>query len=165
MPSTSGKSRRSIENQWTSPDGAPRPFRELVLDYNGTVALDGSLLPGIGGRLRKLSQFLKISVLTADTFGKAERELKGLPVEVLIIRRGRDKADFISKRNPDLTIAIGNGRNDMPMLAAAGLGIAVIGPEGAAGELMSSADVIVTHIHHALDLIIHPLRLKAVLRD
>ena len=108
---------------------------------------------------------MRITVLTADTFGKAELELKGLPVEVRIIRRGRDKADFISKRNPDLTMAIGNGRNDIPMLAAAGLGIAVMGPEGAARELISSADIVVTHIHHALDLIIHPLRLKAVLRD
>lgn len=51
------------------------------------------------------------------------------------------------------------------MMAIAGLSIAVIGPEGAAGEILPAADVVVTHIHHALDLILNQLRLKATLRE
>jgi soluble P-type ATPase len=62
-------------------------------------------------------------------------------------------------------IAIGNGRNDMPMMEIAGLAIAVIGPEGAAGEMLRIADAVVRDIHDALDLVTHPLRLKATLRD
>ena len=62
-------------------------------------------------------------------------------------------------------IAVGNGRNDAPMLDIAGLAIVVIRQQGAAGELLRLADVVVRDIHDALDLIAHPLRLKATLRD
>ena len=145
-------------------DGFPRLFRDLVLDYNGTVALDGSLLPGVAERLVRLARTIRITVLTADTFKKAEGQLKGLPVEVRVIRTGSEKADFLGKLKPESVIAIGNGRNDVPMMAAAGLSLAIIGPEGACGDLLRAADIAVTDIHHALDLIIHPLRLKATLR-
>jgi len=51
------------------------------------------------------------------------------------------------------------------MMGRAGLKIAIIGPEGASAELVRVADVVVCDIRDALDLIIHPLRLKATLRD
>jgi len=51
------------------------------------------------------------------------------------------------------------------MMEAAGLSIAVIGPEGAAARLLAAADVVVRDIRDALDLLSHPLRLKATLRD
>jgi soluble P-type ATPase len=149
----------------TLTDGIPRSFSDLVLDYNGTVSLDGSLLPGVAERLCELARSVRITVLTADTFEKAESQLKGLPVEVRVIRTGSEKAEFMRDLGPERAIAIGNGRNDMPMMAVAGLSVAVIGPEGASGELLRVADIVVTDIHHALDLIIHPLRLKATLRD
>ena len=41
----------------------------------------------------------------------------------------------------------------------------MIGPEGASAELVMAADVVVHDIRDALDMIIHPLRLKATLRD
>ena len=62
-------------------------------------------------------------------------------------------------------IAVGNGRNDIPLMALAGLTIAVIGREGASVELLLAADVVVRDILDALDLITNPLRLKATLRD
>ena len=65
----------------------------------------------------------------------------------------------------DSVIAIGNGRNDVPMMGRAGLGIAVIGPEGGSGELLRVADVVVRDIRDASDLVTNPLRLKATLRD
>jgi len=40
----------------------------------------------------------------------------------------------------------------------------VVGPEGAAAELVGVADVVVTDILAALDLLLHPLRLTATLR-
>jgi len=113
-------------------------------------------------RLYELSRSIRITVLTADTFKKAKSQLKGLPVEVKVIRTGQEKADFMRELEPERAIAIGN---DAPMMAIAGLSVAVIGPEGAAGELLRVADIVVADIHHALDLIINPLRLKATLRD
>jgi soluble P-type ATPase len=62
-------------------------------------------------------------------------------------------------------IAVGNGRNDVPMMKVAGLSVAVVGPEGAAGSLLAAADVVTRDIGDALDLLANPLRLKATLRD
>ena len=147
------------------PGGTPRTFTDLVLDYTGTLSLDGKLLPGIAERLERLARAVRITVLTADTFGKAKSQLAGLPVEVRIVQTGRDKAEFVKKLGAERVIAIGNGRNDVTIMTLAGLGIAVIGSEGAAGELLHVADVVTRDIHDALDLITNPLRLKATLRD
>jgi len=165
MQAPAKKSNHSFCVNLTLTDGVPRSFSDLVLDYNGTISQNGILLPGIAKRLRELAKIVRITVLTADTFGNAESQLKGLPVEVRVIRTGWDKADFVRERGSERVIAIGNGRNDVPMMPLAGLSIAVIGPEGAAGELLRVADIVVADIHHALDLIINPLRLKATLRD
>jgi soluble P-type ATPase len=137
----------------------------MVLDYTGTLSLDGALLPGVAERLAILSQSLPITVLTADTFGTAESQLRVLPVQVRLVRTGAEKADIVKRLGPESVIAIGNGRNDVPMMELAGLAIAVIGPEGAAGEVLRVADVVVRDILDALDLVSHPLRLKATLRD
>ena len=145
--------------------GESRSFQDLVLDYTGTLALDGVLLPGVAERLRTLSRSIRITVLTADTFGQAKRQLAGLPVQVRIVRTGADKAECVERLGSGSVIAIGNGRNDVPMMARAGLGIAVLGPEGAAMELWRAADIAVADIHDALDLLANPLRVKATLRD
>jgi soluble P-type ATPase len=62
-------------------------------------------------------------------------------------------------------VAIGNGRNDVNMLAEAALGIAVMGPEGTSSEAVRAADVVVMSINEALDVLLHPERLKATLRS
>ena len=140
-------------------------FTRLVLDFTGTLSLDGELLPGVRERLQELAGDLTVLVLTADTFGKARETLEGLPLELQIIRDGAHKAEVLATMDPNRAIAIGNGRNDVPMMGVAGLGIAVMGPEGAAGELLAAADVVTGDIRDALDLISNPLRLKATLRD
>ena len=60
-------------------------IRHLVLDYNGTIAVDGILLEGVGERIRALAEHLAIHVITADTFGNAARQVAGLPLEVKIL--------------------------------------------------------------------------------
>ena len=146
-------------------DGVRRRFTDLVLDYTGTLSLDGVLLPGVAERLAVLAKSIRVTVLTADTFGKAREQLAALPVAVRIVATGTEKADLVRELGAAGVIAVGNGRNDVPMMTLAGLRLAVVGPEGAAGELLSLADVVVTDVRHALDLITHPLRLKATLRD
>lgn len=145
--------------------GIVRRFTDLVLDYTGTLSLDGVLLPGVAERLAGIAVGLRITIMTADTFGMAAEQTKGLPVDFKIIRTGTEKADAVSMMGGEKVIAVGNGRNDVPMMSRAGLRIAIIGPEGASAELVRAADVVVNDIRDALDLIIHPLRLKATLRD
>jgi soluble P-type ATPase len=50
------------------------------------------------------------------------------------------------------------------MLRAARLGLVVVESEGAAGEAVMAADVVLPSIVDALDLLLHPLRLTATLR-
>ena len=145
--------------------GEPREFHHLVLDFTGTLSLDGALIPGVGERLQALSKELTIIVLTADTFGTAERELGGLPVQVQIIADGHEKARRVEALAGPGVIAVGNGRNDRRMIRAAALGIAVILAEGAAGATLQDADVVATDILGALALLAHPLRLVATLRS
>lgn len=143
------------------------PIRHLVLDLNGTLALDGGLIPGVMERIRDLTPKLDIHVLTADTFGNAAKVCHGLPVTLHIIPKEdqtRAKQKYL-RGLPLKTVAIGNGRNDMGMLVDAALGIAVMGPEGASTEAVRAADVVTMSINDALDLLIYPDRLKATLRS
>lgn len=143
------------------------PIRHLVLDLNGTLALDGGLIPGVVERIRDLTPKLDIHVLTADTFGNAAKVCHGLPVTLHIIPKEdqtRAKQKYL-RGLPLKTVAIGNGRNDMGMLVDAALGIAVMGPEGASTEAVRAADVVTMSINDALDLLIYPDRLEATLRS
>jgi soluble P-type ATPase len=140
----------------------------LVLDFNGTLACDGTLLPGVADRLKALSEKLTVVVLTADTFGKAAGELSGIPCSLTILplaAQDEGKRAVVERLGSDSTVCIGNGRNDNLMLKTAGLGIAVILEEGASGVTIAVADVVCTSILSALDLLTNPLRLVATLRS
>ncbi|MEK6290565.1 MAG: hypothetical protein V4793_04085 [Paraburkholderia tropica] len=43
----------------------------LVLDFNGTLAVDGRLLDGVGPRLAALARELDLHVVTGNTYGDA----------------------------------------------------------------------------------------------
>lgn len=143
-------------------------LEHLVLDFNGTLAVDGELLPGVAERLVALAPRLSIHVLTADTHGTAARALAGVPcaLEVIpIAAQAEAKRRFVDSLGADGLVAVGNGRNDRLMVGAARLGIAVLQSEGAAAATIASADLVVPTITDALDLLVHPLRLVASLRD
>ncbi|HZQ59895.1 MAG TPA: ATPase P [Casimicrobiaceae bacterium] len=139
----------------------------LVLDFNGTLASDGTLIAGVPPLLRALSSELDIHVVTADTFGRAALELEGLPVELAILgtsNQDEAKLELVQRLGAPTVAAIGNGRNDRRMLRAAALGIAVLQHEGAAQDALAAAQVVVPGIVAALELLTHPLRLVATLR-
>ncbi|MBI2898481.1 MAG: ATPase P [Deltaproteobacteria bacterium] len=134
-----------------------------VFDFNGTLAADGRLLPGVGARLRRLARVLDVDVLTADTFGTAKSALAAVPVAVRLIRTGSDKRRLVSAHGGGV-VAVGNGRNDVAMFRAAALAVAVIGTEGAAPEAIASANIVVSDVRDAVDLLLRPQRLVATLR-
>jgi soluble P-type ATPase len=74
-------------------------LRCLVLDFNGTIACDGLLLPGVRARLRRLSESLDVHVLTADTFGTARSALRGLELDLRPVGTGAEKRRFASARD------------------------------------------------------------------
>ncbi|MBW2037025.1 MAG: ATPase P [Deltaproteobacteria bacterium] len=140
----------------------------LVLDYNGTMALDGQLIEGVSERLIALAREITIHVLTADTFGRVEENVSDIPCEVHILpveAQDIGKMNYVDRLGAARTVCIGNGRNDAMMLKKAALGIAVVQDEGAAAAAVLSADVVAPDILSAIDLIIRPLRLTATLRS
>lgn len=103
-------------------------------------------------------------LVTADTFGSAAELGKGLALSVTVIASGDEKAAYVSALGAAATVAIGNGRNDEAMLSAARLGIAIIGPEGAAAGALRAADIVCRSVTDALDLLIDERLLIATLR-
>jgi len=149
------------------PGGPQLRLSHLILDYNGTLAGDGSILPGVSERLKILAKRLEIHIVTADTFGSVRTQVAHLPVQVAVIlpeRQAQAKAAYLENLGPANSAAIGNGRNDALMLQQAALGIAVIQTEGAATAALLAAELITSGIVDALDLLLHPDRLKATLR-
>lgn len=149
-------------------------LEHLVLDVNGTLALDGYLLPDVAGRLAALQAQMQIHLLTADTHGRQrdiDRHL-GLAATTIVPPASPDsgatqlmaKARFVEELGAQNVAAIGNGNNDAGMIRAAALGIAVLGPEGLATQALSAADLLCANINDALDLLLHPDRLRATLR-
>lgn len=143
-------------------------LKHLVMDYNGTMACDGELFQGVGELVDVLSRNMEIHVLTADTFGKAAGQLKGLPLKLTIMpkdNQDQGKLEYIEKLGYDSCICVGNGKNDALMLKKARIGIALLQDEGASVITVTSADILCKNIQTALELFIKPGRLVASLRS
>lgn len=155
------------------PGGANLALEHLILDVNGTLALDGRLLPGVAERLSDLGNSLQIHLLTADTHGRQHEIDHQLGLTATILpppRPGEQtsqrmrKAAVVEALGAQVVVAIGNGNNDAGMIQAAALGIAVVGQEGLAAQALQAADVVCPSILDALDLLRVPDRLRATLR-
>ncbi|KRF13629.1 HAD family hydrolase [Paenibacillus sp. Soil787] len=141
-------------------------INHLVLDFNGTIALDGRILPNVKETLLELEKLLKIHVLTADSNGSAARECEGLPVELHVIGQDdqrEEKRRFVRTISPGVAV-IGNGVNDELMFHEADLSIAVIGQEGCATATLLSSKIVVTDIIDGLNLLLMHHRLIPTLR-
>ena len=149
------------------PDYEDLALRHLVLDMNGTLARDGALLPGVKERLDQLKPLLEIHLITADTHGGGRDAARALGIQFHKMTPGPggpQKLALINNLNPAEVVAIGNGANDALMLQEAALGIVVNGGEGAAVAAILAADIYVPDILDALDLLLHPDRIRATLR-
>ncbi|MCS7010325.1 MAG: hypothetical protein N2049_05200 [Anaerolineales bacterium] len=142
-------------------------LKHLVLDVNGTLAVDGQLIDGIVKRLAALRDRLEIHLLTADTHGRQARIDEQLNLKAVRLTPGNEasqKGDFVDHLGSAFTAAIGQGANDAEMLRRAALGICVLSPEGTAVETLLAADLAAPDIFTALDLFEKPLRIVASLR-
>jgi len=141
--------------------------KNLMLDYNGTLAVDGKLLPQVKILLTDISKKINIHVVTADTFGMVSEEMKGVDCKIQIINSGNEpkqKSEYLKSLNSEETICIGNGRNDELMLKQSVLGIIVIGTEGSASVSFGNANIVCSNIIDALNLLLNPNRIIATLR-
>ncbi len=142
-------------------------LEHLVMDVNGTLAVDGQLIDGVAEKIASLRSQLSIHLLTADTHGKQaviDRQLDLSAVRIAVGNEAAQKAEYVRKLGSEKVAAIGQGANDAGMLAAAHLGICVMSIEGAAKEALLAADLIAPDILSALALLEKPLRIVASLR-
>src|SRR5919199_1248165 len=94
----------------------------LVLDVNGTIALDGTLLAGVGDRLGGLQRLLDVHLVSADTRGTLDAVAGELGLRAKRLTQGLEaeqKARFVQALGAAQVVAVGNGANDMGMLQAA----------------------------------------------
>jgi P-type E1-E2 ATPase len=148
------------------PEG-PIELSRVVLDLNGTLALDGRLLPGVASRVRNLRRRVDLLLVSGDTFGTAHGVARELDIplrELEPLDQAGQKLRIVRQLGARSLAMIGNGRNDASALAEVALGICVIGPEGAAREALCASDIIVGSPESALDLLLNPARILATLR-
>jgi soluble P-type ATPase len=151
------------------PDGSLVEIRDVVLDFNGTIAKDGLIVPGVAERLRRLAERgVNIHVVTADTNGTVREQCRELPVAVAVCEGadvGVRKRDLVRQMGACWTAAVGNGNNDTAMFEESRLSIAIVGGEGCFTKSLLASDIVVKDILDALDLLLHENRLKATLRN
>lgn len=143
-------------------------IENLVLDYNGTIAVDGKVLNGVEDLLFELKKDVNIYILTADTYGTVREECKDLGAEILTFPKenaGKSKREIVEKLGKEKTVCIGNGFNDIPMSKEAILSIGIIEGEGASGQLLIHTDIVTRSIIEALKILINRNRVKATLRN
>ena len=143
-------------------------IENIVLDLNGTIATDGKIPLEVREKVNALAEEAKVYILTADTQGTANEEMRHMNVEWAKVS-DEDSADgkmeFFKSLSTERSVAIGNGSNDQLILKEAALGIAVLGDEGLSITAMKNADVAVKSISDALNLLLKPKRLIATLKE
>ncbi|MCL6478582.1 MAG: ATPase P [Peptococcaceae bacterium] len=142
-------------------------LKHIVLDFNGTMATDGVLAPGVQEKLNRLAPDLEVHILTADTFGTVKEACRMINGTVTVLGQGAgapEKEKFVRRLGEQNVVAVGNGMNDRLMLKTAALGILVLGSEGACSQAITAADIVVRNILDGLDLLLNPKRIIATLR-
>ena len=134
-------------------------IEHVVLDYNGTIALDGQLIEGAARRIRELCRSARVYVLTADTYGTVRAQCDGLGVEIKTFPRANAsecKEEIVRALGGKVACA-GNGFNDIKMFA-------IMDGEGVCAGLIAHSDVLVRSAEEGLDLLLKTDRLRATLR-
>ena len=148
------------------PGKDPLEIEFILIDFEGTLASDRRIHPKAKDKINLLSKRTKIFILSKGGKEVVGESLKKVKSEVIFSTDGeasQRKLELLNQLGRERTVAIGNGMDDASMIEEAGLGICVISREGAAGEALRKADVVVTNILDALDFLLKPLRHKATL--
>jgi soluble P-type ATPase len=144
----------------------PLEIEFVLLDFDGTLAIDRRVHPKAKDKINLLSKRTNLYVLTTQKKELIEERLRKVKAEIIYLAEGdssRRKLDLLRQLGPSRCAAIGNGMDDAAMIEEAGIGICIIGKEGTSGEAMNNADLVFTDILDALDFLLKPLHQKATL--
>ena len=167
------RSEDKFSNEWVGimiliqrPEQNPLQIESILLDFEGTLAIDRRVHPKAKDKINLLSKRIKIYILTKGNQETVSAVLKKVKAEIIYLGGGevsQKKLDLLRGLGASRTVAIGNGFDDASMLEEAGLGICVISREGTSAEVVQKADVVFTDILDALDFLLKPLRHQSTL--
>jgi soluble P-type ATPase len=142
-------------------------LENIVLDLNGTITESGAFIPGVEEGFEALRRAgFKIFVLSGDTKGTLSEILQGFDyIETVLSHTAQDKKTFVESIGPERTACVGNGNIDVEMFKVARLSICTVQGEGATTKALLHADMVVTHIRDAIEILVDPHKLIATLRS
>ncbi len=138
----------------------------ILIDFEGTLALDGRVHPKAKDKINLLSKRTKIYIFAKGEKEKIEETLRRVKAELFFLKEedsSSKKLDLLLNLGAPRAVVIGNGLDDVPLMEEAGLSMVIIGKEGTSGKLIQTADLVFTNIVDALDFLLKPLRQKATL--
>jgi soluble P-type ATPase len=137
----------------------------IILDLNGTLAVDGKLVEGVIGRINKLKELgFKLYLFTGDQRGTASQQAAELGIEIMFAKTTAEKAECSKRCNFETTVAIGNARIDIGTFENSKIKIATLQKEGIHAAIINHVDIIIPSINDALDLLINPDSFNATMR-
>ncbi|WP_368029234.1 HAD family hydrolase [Arcobacter sp. s6] len=143
-------------------------IKDVVFDYNGTIAIDGKLISDVSKYINELSSSFNFYVITADTYGTVKKELENTNCKVITIpalAQDLSKLNFVKELGLNTCLSVGNGRNDKLMLKESILGIAILQDEGLCTETLLNSDILVKSIFDVFAFLKDSNRLIATLRN
>lgn len=138
--------------------------KTIILDLNGTIAIDGKLIEGVRERIDQLRSLVRLVLFTGDTHGNGADIARALNIELVHTPDAEKKRDAALGMDSGTCAAIGNGRIDLALFQTVRLRIATLQAEGVHIETLLASDIVVPSINDALDLFLKPKRLMATLR-
>ena len=150
------------------PGREPIEIKNVVFDYNGTIAIDGQLIEGVDKIINELAGDVNFHVITADTYGSVEKQLANINCKVVKIpkeKQDTSKLDYLLTLGKESTLCVGNGKNDKLMLKESVISIALIQDEGVCVESLLAADIVCKSIMDVFAYFKNLNRIKATLRN
>ncbi len=141
-------------------------IKNVIFDFNGTIAVDGKIDKKAKKFLLKLKKFVNVYILTADTYGNVKKQCEKIGVNLMVFSKEGSslfKKEIVENLKGG-KVAVGNGFNDIEMFKVCDLSIAIIGKEGCSCKLLNHADIVVKSIEDIFGLLFNSLRVKATLR-
>jgi len=143
-------------------------IHNILLDLNGTLTQFGRYPSVLKYLIQEMKKYFEIYVISANTRGTLDVIAEELDIKAIHIPKSKSekesKLTTLRVLNPEHTIAIGNGNNDIEIITQAKIGIGVLGNEGASIQSLISSDLVVTSITDALKLLLDEKALIATLR-
>lgn len=140
-------------------------IKDIVLDLNGTLSVNGKIPNGVKKKLQKLDKMgISITLFTGDQRGTADRLCKEYGISFIRTVDGKEKEKAMEIFDKDTTAAIGNARIDIGTFKNSRVSVATLQAEGIHADILKNVDVVVPSIDDALDFFIDPNTFAATMR-